>query len=257
MIKPYLNILAELKPMVEETSFADKLALTDVIIQRQIRDLDKNVAVAWSGGKDSTVVLHRVINYFPKVPVIFNDTGIEYPETTSFVHEIAAAWHLNLFITRPSKNFWRCIDEYGWPMPKHSLISDKGTNTGKCCYWMKEKPMKLILRSLKLKGYFTGVTATENYTRMFTARDKGTCYKTEGFVKIHPILYWTEENVWEYAKSNQLKMNEIYAKGADRCGCSCCTAFLSWEGQLSKCNPKLYAMVKARKDKQSVMRLGV
>jgi 3'-phosphoadenosine 5'-phosphosulfate sulfotransferase (PAPS reductase)/FAD synthetase len=228
--------------------FPDKLALTQVIIERNLREMGRDCAVAFSGGKDSTLVTWLVIQLYPDIPVVFNDTGVEYPETVRFVHTTAKAWNLNLIETRPERTFWQCVDKWGWPADKRAKVSE-GKNTGKkCCYWLKEKPMKLALRSLKAKGYFTGVTAVENRTRMFVARDKGTCYQTDGFRKVHPILYWTPAEVRGYLRECGLAMNPVYERGADRVGCSVCTAFLSWETQLSAVNPKLYALVKARKN---------
>ena len=49
--------------------------------------------------------------------------------------------------------------------------------------------------------------------------------------------------------------NPLYAKGIDRIGCMPCTAFVAWESQLQKFNPKLYRIIKLRKDKQYVMEL--
>jgi phosphoadenosine phosphosulfate reductase len=253
-MKRKLNIIPQLKPFID-MPFKDKYAITTTIIQRQFREHPGKLAVAWSGGKDSTIVLYLVLGIDSHIPVIFNNTGIEYPETIAFIRDITHAWNLNLIETKPIKLFWQCVDEYGWPKPKRHHISE-GNNTGKCCYWMKEKPMKLALQLIGAKGYFTGITAIENRTRMFNARDLGTCYKTDGVIKIHPILYWTSDEVWQYAKENRIRMNDIYTKGAERCGCSCCTAFDSWESQLSVLNPKLYRLVKSRKDHQSVMDLN-
>lgn len=43
------------------------------------------VYVAFSGGKDSTVLLHLVRSLYPEVPAVFVDTGLEYPEIREFV----------------------------------------------------------------------------------------------------------------------------------------------------------------------------
>ncbi len=215
--------------------------------------LEQKVAVAFSGGKDSQVVLHIVLSVYPDVPVIFNNTGVEYPETVKFVHDLTNSLRLNLIETKPEKTFWRCVEEYGFPHNKRG--NKKAPGSRNCCYWCKDKPMILALKRLNLEGYFTGVTAIENRTRMFNARDKGTCYKTigEGIWKIHPILWWTDDEVKNYLSTYGLPMNPLYTKGAERCGCMPCTAFKDWEKQLSQTNPKMYAEIKKRKDKQTVM----
>jgi 3'-phosphoadenosine 5'-phosphosulfate sulfotransferase (PAPS reductase)/FAD synthetase len=46
-------------------------------------------------------------------------------------------------------------------------------------------------------------------------------------------------------------INPLYARGADRVGCSTCTAFIDWEKQLGLLNPKLYTLVKERRRNES------
>lgn len=53
-----------------------------------------NCAVAFSGGKDSTVLWHLIRTHFPdkKYKVIFGNTGVEFPESLKFARELGAKW---------------------------------------------------------------------------------------------------------------------------------------------------------------------
>ncbi len=240
-----LRLLPELEPLVG-MSFPDKYAITEVVVRRNLREMGNDCAVAFSGGKDSLIVVRLTTHWYPDIPVVFNNTGVEYPETVRFVHDVAKAWNLNLIETKPEITFWDCVDKWGFPVgkrPKNGAPSSR-----RCCYHLKDKPMSFILKCLNSKGYFTGVTAVENRTRMFNARDKGTCYQVNGIRKVHPILYWTIDDVWAFIDDNKLPVNPVYFKGAERVGCSTCTAFMDWEKQLSAINPKLYKLIKLRKD---------
>lgn len=70
-----------------------------------------NVVVSFSGGKDSTVLLHLVRSIFPDVKAVFSNTGLEYPEIQKHVMSID-----NVDIVRPSMRFDEVISTYGYPI---------------------------------------------------------------------------------------------------------------------------------------------
>ena len=63
-----------------------KLAMTKLRIREWVDNYGVDgVYVAFSGGKDSTVLLHLVREMYPDVPAVFSDTGLEFPEIREFV----------------------------------------------------------------------------------------------------------------------------------------------------------------------------
>jgi 3'-phosphoadenosine 5'-phosphosulfate sulfotransferase (PAPS reductase)/FAD synthetase len=77
--------------------------------------------------------------------------------------------------------------------------------------------------------------------------------KKEGICKIKPILWWTESEVWDFIHKENLPINPIYSRGADRVGCMPCTAHKFWKSQLAKTNPKLFKRIMLLKEKQYIM----
>lgn len=77
------------------------------------------VYVSFSGGKDSTVLLHIVREMYPEVEAVFVNTGLEFPEIQKFVKQ-----HENVTILRPSMRFDEVIKTYGYP-----IISKQVSNT--------------------------------------------------------------------------------------------------------------------------------
>ena len=71
---------------------------------------EDGVYVSFSGGKDSTVLLHMVRRLYPNVPAVFVDTGLEYPEIRGFVKTFD-----NIVWLRPKMNFKQVIEKYGYP----------------------------------------------------------------------------------------------------------------------------------------------
>lgn len=88
-----------------------KISMTRRRIQGWIEEYGEDgVYVSFSGGKDSTVLLHLVRRDFPDVKAVFIDTGLEYPEIRQFVRTFS-----NVDILRPKMNFRQVIENYGYP----------------------------------------------------------------------------------------------------------------------------------------------
>ena len=88
-----------------------KIIMTENRIRQWYAHWHGQVAVSFSGGKDSTVLLHIARNLYPNIKAVFVDTGLEYPEVRELVH----TWD-NVDIIRPKKTFRQVLDEYGYPV---------------------------------------------------------------------------------------------------------------------------------------------
>jgi 3'-phosphoadenosine 5'-phosphosulfate sulfotransferase (PAPS reductase)/FAD synthetase len=114
--------LAEHKITIEELKYRQSLPLQDKIdmscekIEQWYNHWNGQVYVAFSGGKDSTVLLDIVRNraFIPDskdIPAVFSDTGLEYPEIRDFVRTID-----NVVWVRPKMSFYEVIQKYGYPV---------------------------------------------------------------------------------------------------------------------------------------------
>ena len=89
-----------------------KLGLTRNRIREWVNHYGvSGVYVSFSGGKDSTVLLHIVREMYPDVEAVFVNTGLEYPEIQQFVKSFD-----NVTILRPKMRFDEVIRKYGYPI---------------------------------------------------------------------------------------------------------------------------------------------
>ena len=87
-----------------------KVRKTQLRVKEWYDHFDGNVCVSFSGGKDSTVLAHIVRDLYPEVPLVFADTGLEYPEVRQFARKMGAE------IVRPKMRFDEVISKYGYPI---------------------------------------------------------------------------------------------------------------------------------------------
>ena len=168
----------------------------------------EKVAVAWSGGKDSTTVLHLIKQEFKKViiPVVFIDTSVKFKEIYSFRDKLAKDWNLNLIIVRNEKAL------------KTIKIAQ---NKEECCYLLKTIPLREAITSHGWQALITAVRWDEQEARKnetyFSPREN------PPHTRIHPILHFRELDIWAYIRKYNIPYCELYHKGYRSLGCEPCT----------------------------------
>lgn len=104
---------------------------------------EDGVYISFSGGKDSTVLLHIVRGLYPDVPAVFVNTGLEYPEIQAFVKTFD-----NVEILRPKMRFDEVIRNYGYPFIGKE-VSERVYNARLC---IKNRGEKYIEHYYQLTG---------------------------------------------------------------------------------------------------------
>lgn len=104
------HTLQELK-MRQALPLDAKISMTKLRIRQWVEHYGINgVYVSFSGGKDSTVLLHIARSIYPEMRAMFIDTGLEYPEIRNFVKTFDF-----VDIVKPKLTFKQVIDKYGYP----------------------------------------------------------------------------------------------------------------------------------------------
>jgi len=242
-------------------SLEQKIILSKARIQEWIKIWGvEAVYIAFSGGKDSTVLLHLVRSICSSVAAVFSDTGLEYPEIREFVRTID-----NVTWVRPKRSFLEVIRKYGYPVlsKKIAMGFDRVRNTkspvqvklrleggicpssckiqnrtipkkwqfllnkdikisDKCCYFMKKEPMKRFEKQTGRKYPFIGLMAEESEERKLQYLKNGCNGFNSAAPKSLPLAFWTEKDIWDYIKLYELPYSKIYDMGEQRTGCMFC-----------------------------------
>ena len=176
---------------------------------KEALDNFNNPAIFWAGGKDSTTMLYVMKKILGDInfPVIVLDTNYEFQETLDFMNRVAKQWKLNLIKVRNTQN----------------IIDEKDG----CCAKFKIDALSKILKNHNFDGVFVGIRKDEHSSRsienFFSYREYPPHFR------IHPLLNWSEDDIWEYTQSNNIQQNPLYNLVVDgnlfyrSIGCRLCT----------------------------------
>ncbi|MGF0118738.1 phosphoadenosine phosphosulfate reductase family protein [Promicromonospora sp. Marseille-Q5078] len=185
--------------------------------------------VAFSGGKDSLVALHLAHQAAPDVPVVFFDSGLEYPETYTYIADLAETWDLNLHVMAPTAGSLELMASAGgWnhnapdqavPDMHTVLITEPAAAAHRA-----HGPGEVWgVRAAEARGRaaaYTNALRSHPCTcprhcsspHEHRAHHGGRIARNDGTVAYGPAWDWSTEEVWTYIARRHLPVNPVYAK---------------------------------------------
>lgn len=221
--------------------------------------------VAFSGGKDSEVLLHIVRRLYPGVKAVFVNTGLEFPEIVRHVKK-----HRNVVILRPAVSFHKVIERWGWPVisknvsmaisryhntsrqdqkryrlygkvvngkkftagviPKkwHFMVDAPFKISEVCCQQLKKNPFKKYENTTGDKPMIGIMSGDSDIRRRDIALRGCNVYDAKA-PQSRPLANWSEADIYQYIKEYDVDICEVYSMGYDRTGCVFCMYGLTQE----------------------------
>lgn len=169
-----------------------------------------DVAASSAFQPQSLPLLHLIAQTCPELPVIFLDTGFHFPETLAFRDEIAARLGLNLVILRPAIEPSELAAQHGAGLYRR--------DPDLCCYINKVEPMRRAMTGRR--AWISGVRREQTaHRRQLSILEP----QPDGLLKIHPLLTWTGQDIWQYMDDHQLPTHPLFSQGYMSIGCAPCT----------------------------------
>ncbi|MBW6462058.1 MAG: phosphoadenosine phosphosulfate reductase family protein [DPANN group archaeon] len=218
---------------IPKAIIANKGALT--IAEKEAKEfisstMEKNkkpINVAFSGGKDSLVVLELIKSVTSNFEIIFIDTGLEFPETIDYITMMQKHLKKKIRLLNNDKDFYSEMDTFGPPAKDYRW----------CCKTHKLAPIAEYVSLNYPDGCLTfeGKRKNESFARAMSKREDSNPF-VPGQISAYPILDWTSLEVWFFILSKKLRYNKLYDLGFERVGCWMCPSGLDCEYQKMKEN---------------------
>lgn len=199
----------------------DDLEAQSIYILREAYHAFDDLAMLWSIGKDSSALLWLARKAFlgrVPFPVLHIDTGFKFPEMYAFRDHYAKEWDLDLVVGRNDQAL-------------AGGLSYDTADAFECSHQLKTVALQQTMAERGYKGLFLGIRRDEEGSRakerVFSPRDKNfewnyrdqppelwdqfnTDFGADHHVRVHPILHWTEVDIWRYVLREKIPMCSLY-----------------------------------------------
>lgn len=184
--------------------------------------------VAWSGGKDSTVVVDLARQVDPNVPVVFYDSGLQFPETLSYLDGLSREWRLNFQVIEAEPDLLTVMVALGG-FDHHApdlrlgvelaelMITGPAARAherhGHGSLWgvrAQESPDRRTLYRQQLAAQT--VARPQDSRRTVRDREGGVVRRKDGTVTYGPIWDWQTRQVFDYLAGRGIEPNPLYRK---------------------------------------------
>jgi len=173
------------------------------------------ICFATSLGAEDQVLTHLIASVAPNVRMFTLDTGRLFPESYELIDRTEARYARRIEVFSPSTE------------EVESMVADRGINLfyksvenrKLCCSVRKIHPLMKAL--IGVDAWICGLRRDQALTRQELQVVEWD--EQFGIVKINPLWNWSESQVWDCIRHDDIPYNPLHDKGFLSIGCSCCT----------------------------------
>ena len=204
-----------MKEKVEELNKRFHNSSPEEILEYFIKNSDENIALSSSFGAEDQVITDMMLNIDKNANIFTLDTGRLPYETYSVMDSTNLKYNIKVKVYFPNDNDVEDLYKTQGINGFYESIENRKA----CCYVRKIAPLKRALKGLDI--WVTGLRASQSITREAMATfeyDEG-----NNVIKFNPLIDWSEKDVWDYIKENNVPYNKLHDQGYPSIGCAPCS----------------------------------
>ena len=164
------------------------------------------------GGASGMVLLDMVVRLGRQTPIVFLDTDLLFPETYAAAEQAARHYGIAITYARPALTLAEQARTHGPNLFQY--------DPDRCCGIRKVAPLAETLKPYN--AWISGIRRDQSATRAATGLVQWS--EKHHLLKISPLAFWTERDVWRYIHANSVPYNALLDQGYASIGCAPCTS---------------------------------
>lgn len=200
---------------IEEINERFDSASPEEVLEFLSRQYGDRLAFASSLGAEDQLLTHMIAGIHGHIRTFTLDTGRLFPETLDLLDKTCKRYGITIEVYFPDADrVERMVNEKGI-----NLFYESVANRKECCHIRKILPMQRALNGVDV--WISGLRAEQSVTR----HDLQLAEWDENFglIKVSPLRSWSEDEVWQSIRENNIPFNELHNKGFPSIGCQPCT----------------------------------
>ena len=203
------------KAFIDELNVRFKNAAPQELLSWVLTEYKGEIALSSSFSIEDQVLTDMICKIDPSTRVFTLDTGRLFPETYTLIEKTKQKYNIDIEIFFPNyTDVENMVNRHGINLFYKSVECRK-----LCCNVRKIEPLKRAFTGLKV--WICGLRQEQSITRYGLKPIEWD--GNNNLIKISPLAIWTEQDVWEYIRQNNVPYNELHDHGFPSIGCQPCT----------------------------------